>query len=164
MDLRIDHVTIAGRDLEQLTAAFTAAGLPAEYGGTHSNGVTEMSIVGFRDGSYLELVSTVEPGLESPWWDEPIRRNGGPCAWAPGSTTSRPQRRRFATAGSSSTVPRRTSADARTACSWNGTSRSSATATRGRCSRFSSAIARHGPVVSSRPAIWRPPRCRESIP
>lgn len=82
MDLRIDHVTVAGRDLDRLVDAFSEAGLPVEYGGRHSNGVTHMAIVGFRDGSYIELISTVEPGAESPWWDGPIRENGGPCAWA----------------------------------------------------------------------------------
>lgn len=82
MDLRIDHVTVAGRDLDRLVDAFEAAGFPVEYGGRHSNGVTHMAIVGFRDGSYLELISTLEPDADSPWWDGPIRGDGGPCAWA----------------------------------------------------------------------------------
>jgi len=82
MDLRIDHVTVAGRDLDRLADAFSAAGLPVEYGGRHSNGVTHMSIVGFRDGSYVELISTLDDGAESPWWDDAIRDDAGPCAWA----------------------------------------------------------------------------------
>lgn len=82
MDLHIDHVTVAGRDLDRLVDAFEAAGFPVEYGGHHSNGVTHMAIVGFRDGSYLELISTLEPDADSPWWDEPIHGDGGPCAWA----------------------------------------------------------------------------------
>ncbi|WP_058365211.1 VOC family protein [Haloparvum sedimenti] len=84
MDLRIDHVTVAGRDLDRLTEAFEAAGFPVAYGGQHSNGVTHMAIVGFRDGSYVELISTLEDGAASPWWDSAIRENGGPCAWAVG--------------------------------------------------------------------------------
>lgn len=84
MELRIDHVTVAASALEPLVDAFETAGLGTAYGGTHSNGVTHMSLLGFRDGSYVELVSTVEPGADSPWWDEPIRRDGGPCAWAIG--------------------------------------------------------------------------------
>lgn len=84
MELRIDHVTVAASGLEPLVDAFEAAGLGTAYGGTHSNGVTHMSLLGFRDGSYVELVSTVEPGADSPWWDAPIRRDGGPCAWAIG--------------------------------------------------------------------------------
>lgn len=84
MDLTVDHVTVAGADLDALDAAFETAGLTPEYGGTHSNGVTHMSVVGFRDGSYVELVSTETPGAESPWWDGPIHGDGGPCAWAVG--------------------------------------------------------------------------------
>jgi len=41
-----------------------------------------MSVVGFRNGSYLELISTVDPNGESPWWNGPIHGDGGPCAWA----------------------------------------------------------------------------------
>jgi hypothetical protein len=82
MDLRIDHATVASRDLERLTDAFEAAGLSPEYGGTHSNEVTHMSLLGFPDGAYLELISTVDPGVESPWWDAQIRESAGPCAWA----------------------------------------------------------------------------------
>ncbi|WP_277554116.1 VOC family protein [Halobaculum limi] len=84
MDLRVDHVTVAGQSLERLTDTFEAAGFPVEYGGAHSNGVTHMAIVGFRDGSYIELISTIESGVDSPWWDDAIRRDGGPCAWAIG--------------------------------------------------------------------------------
>lgn len=82
MELSVDHVTVAGRDLDALADAFATAGFPAEYGGEHSNGATHMSVVGFRDGSYVELISTVEPGLGSPWWDAAIHGDGGPCAWA----------------------------------------------------------------------------------
>jgi len=80
--LRIDHVTIAGRRLEPLRQAFTAAGLEPEYGGPHSNGITHMALVGFDDGSYLELISTLQPGQTSPWWDRHIAQDGGPCGWA----------------------------------------------------------------------------------
>jgi hypothetical protein len=82
MDLRVDHVTVAGNELDRLTDPFTDAGFRVRYGGKHSNDITHMSLVGFRDGSYIELISTIEPGMDSPWWDEPIHGNGGPCAWA----------------------------------------------------------------------------------
>lgn len=82
MNLRIDHVTVAGQDLETLSDAFTRAGLPAEYGGTHSNDVTHMSVVGFRDGSYIELISAFDEDATSPWWHDPIHKDGGTCAWA----------------------------------------------------------------------------------
>ena len=80
--LDIDHVTIASRDLSRLEGAFEAVGLPPEYGGPHSNGATHMSLLGFPDGTYVELISTVDGVEESPLWDRHVRGNGGPCAWA----------------------------------------------------------------------------------
>ncbi len=41
-----------------------------------------MDLVPFPDGSYLELISTIEPGAPSPIWDAAIRHEAGPCAWA----------------------------------------------------------------------------------
>ncbi len=82
MQLKIDHVTIAGSRLETLQRAFAEAGLATDYGGPHSNNVSHMALLGFDDGSYIELISTLEPGQRSPWWDAHIRDDGGPCAWA----------------------------------------------------------------------------------
>ncbi len=78
----IDHVTIAGDNLQTLVDAFSKVGLEPDYGGKHGNGVTHMSLLGLPDGSYIELISTLEPGAPSPWWHDPIHRNAGPCAWA----------------------------------------------------------------------------------
>lgn len=82
MKLTVDHVTLGAYRLEALANAFAAAGLAADYGGLHSNGITHMSQVAFDDGSYVELVSVSRPGQPSPWWQEHIVREGGPCAWA----------------------------------------------------------------------------------
>jgi hypothetical protein len=82
MQLKIDHVTIAGSRLETLQQAFAEVGLVTDYGGPHSNNITHMSLLGFDDGSYIELISTLEPGQTSPWWDAHISGDGGPCAWA----------------------------------------------------------------------------------
>lgn len=82
MQLKIDHVTIAGPRLEDLQQAFAEVGLVTDYGGPHSNNITHMSLLGFDDGSYIELISTLEPGQTSPWWDGHIKGDGGPCAWA----------------------------------------------------------------------------------
>ena len=78
----IDHVTVAGSDLDALSAAFERVGLPPEYGGAHSNGATHMAVVSFRDGSYIELISTLTDVDKSPLWDASIRTDAGPCAWA----------------------------------------------------------------------------------
>jgi hypothetical protein len=81
--LKIDHVTIAGATLASLEQAFAAMGLPTEYGGLHSNGITHMALLGFEDGSYIELISSLEPNpKETVFWNEQIAGNGGPCAWA----------------------------------------------------------------------------------
>ena len=40
-----------------------------------------MALLGFEDGSYLELISTVKAGAPSPWWPRQIVEDGGPCAW-----------------------------------------------------------------------------------
>lgn len=78
----VDHVVIAGSDLERLANAFDAVGLDPQYGGVHSNGITHNYTLGFDDGSYVELISTLEPGQSSPWWDDAIHGDAGPCAWA----------------------------------------------------------------------------------
>ncbi len=81
MSLSIDHVTLAASRLESIATAFARAGLASEYGGLHSNGVTHMSLLGFDDGSYIELISTHRPQQPAPWWNEHISTVGGPCAW-----------------------------------------------------------------------------------
>jgi catechol 2,3-dioxygenase-like lactoylglutathione lyase family enzyme len=82
-DLKVDHITIAGRDLKQLQSQFAAAGIPSEYGGKHTNGLTEMAIASFADGSYLELIAAQKPtGAAEHYWGKFIDANAGPCAWA----------------------------------------------------------------------------------
>jgi hypothetical protein len=81
-NLVVDHVTIAWSDLDMLSQVFARVGLEAVYGGVHSNNITHMAILGFDDGSYIELISTLVTGQKSPWWSQQILLNGGPCAWA----------------------------------------------------------------------------------
>lgn len=81
--LKLDHVTIAGPALAPLEQAYAAAGLTTAYGGPHSNGITHMALLGFSDGSYLELISSLQAGLkDTVFWGTHITENGGPCAWA----------------------------------------------------------------------------------
>jgi hypothetical protein len=80
--MKIDHVSIAWSDLGSLQRAFESVDLKTEYGGVHSNGVTHMSILGFDDGSYIELISVLKPGQSADTWGKQITGNGGPCAWA----------------------------------------------------------------------------------
>src|SRR5262245_43043314 len=81
--LVIDHVTIAWSSLETVERAFADVGLATEYGGPHGNGITHMDVLGFDNGSYIELISTMQPGLNpDASWAEAIVGNAGPCAWA----------------------------------------------------------------------------------
>jgi hypothetical protein len=82
-ELRVDHVTVAGKDLANLRRMFADVGIPTEYGGKHSNGQTEMALSSFPDGSYLELIAP-QPGADASshyWWPF-MAQQGGPCAWA----------------------------------------------------------------------------------
>jgi hypothetical protein len=85
-ELTIDHVTVAGADLEQMQARLAALGIPSDYGGPHSNHATQMAQTSFPDGSYLELIalqSSPDPkAVEAHYWSPQIRGNAGPTAWA----------------------------------------------------------------------------------
>ena len=85
MRVTIDHVTIAATNLSAVASAFAELGLATEYGGAHSNGVTHMNVLGFDDGSYIELISSLASEQRSPMWDAFIVGDGGPCAWAIGT-------------------------------------------------------------------------------
>ncbi|MCT9096857.1 VOC family protein [Haloarchaeobius sp. HME9146] len=80
MDMRIDHVATAWTDRDEGEAACRAVGLPTTYGGEHADGTTDMSIVGFPDGSYLELITNTGEATPSRW-PEFIAGDTGPCAW-----------------------------------------------------------------------------------
>jgi hypothetical protein len=85
-ELTVDHVTIAGRDLRAMQRALSAVGLSAEYGGPHSNHATEMALLSFPDGSYLELIAIqrqADPAaVAAHEWRKFLEGDGGPCAWA----------------------------------------------------------------------------------
>lgn len=80
MDLTIDHVPFAFADLEAISEEFDRLGLAPEYGGVHGNGVTHMTVLGFDDRSYLELIAERREG-DHDFWPEHIRANAGPAAW-----------------------------------------------------------------------------------
>jgi catechol 2,3-dioxygenase-like lactoylglutathione lyase family enzyme len=84
--LPIDHVTVAGSDLARMQAALAAMGIETVYGGAHRDGATAMALVGFIDGSYLELIAPqpqAGPHLVEPHpWSRFFHGDAGPCAWA----------------------------------------------------------------------------------
>lgn len=86
-ELKIDHVTVAGMHLDEMRQALTAAtGMPTEYGGPHSNHATEMALVSFPDGSYLELMgiqAKADPAAVAKHeWHRCLVEKPGPCAFA----------------------------------------------------------------------------------
>ncbi|HEV2688573.1 MAG TPA: VOC family protein, partial [Bryobacteraceae bacterium] len=85
-EIKVDHVTVAGRDLGTLRHALEAAGIANEYGGPHANHATEMALTSFPDGSYLELIA-IQPNADpaavaANQWHGCLETNGGPCGWA----------------------------------------------------------------------------------
>jgi len=96
--LKIDHASICGSALAPMESAFTDAGLPTEYGGPHATGGTHMALLGFEDGSYVELIAPQNAGavaLREPW-GKAMANDAGPCAWAVGSDAIDRDVRRFA--------------------------------------------------------------------
>ena len=90
MVLYMDHVTVCGSDLAPLQQAFADAGLATDYGGPHGNGVTHMALLGFDDGSYLELIAPQKPGVtEGSNWARLMSADAGACAWAAASSDAR---------------------------------------------------------------------------
>lgn len=77
----IDHITVAGPDLDELRAGLSVAGVVTEYGGAHGNGITHMALAGFGDGSYLEIVAPLQAdGCVALWHNFRLPRAGG-TAW-----------------------------------------------------------------------------------
>jgi hypothetical protein len=63
--------------------AFASAGLATDYGGPHATGGTHMALLGFPDGSYMELIAP-QAGVQGDGngWGKLMADNAGPCAWA----------------------------------------------------------------------------------
>jgi len=80
--LNIDHASICGSNLDTMRQAFASVGLTTDYGGPHATGGTHMALLGFDDGSYLELIAPQTPAADSSPWAKFISADAGPCAWA----------------------------------------------------------------------------------
>jgi hypothetical protein len=58
---RLDHLVILVSDLELASADYVSLGFTVTPGGEHADGLTCNALVPFRDGTYLELVSFLDP-------------------------------------------------------------------------------------------------------
>lgn len=65
--LPLDHVVILVSDLDQAIADYTTLGFNVQRGGTHADGSTHNALVGFADGSYLELIAFLQPSPGHRW-------------------------------------------------------------------------------------------------
>jgi hypothetical protein len=110
-DLTIDHVTVAGTDLQQMQSRLAALGIPSEFGGSHSNGATQMAITSFPDGSYLELIAPQanpdQKALTAHYWSKQMLGNAGPAAWAVRASDLATEAGRLRSAGIAVTSPSR---------------------------------------------------------
>ena len=76
MILGIDHVVIAGPDLEALTSTFRSIGFNVVGGGKHPIG-SYNNLIGLGDGAYIELLSFYEESPNHYWWNAVHQRGGG---------------------------------------------------------------------------------------
>jgi len=58
---RLDHLVILVGDLDVAAADYACLGFAVTPGGEHADGLTRNALVPFDDGSYLELVSFLDP-------------------------------------------------------------------------------------------------------
>ena len=72
----IDHIVIAGPDLDDLTATFRSLGFNVVDGGKHPIG-SYNRLIGLQDGAYIELLSFYEESPKHYWWDAVHSKGGG---------------------------------------------------------------------------------------
>ncbi|QKY19962.1 VOC family protein [Halolamina sp. CBA1230] len=82
--MQIDHAVVGASDQSGLVERFEAAGFAPAFGGVHDHGTTQMSVLGFPDGSYLELIGPTPdtPPSAAVFWPALLAADAGPAAWA----------------------------------------------------------------------------------
>lgn len=72
----IDHIVIAAASLERAIVTWRALGFTVVEGGKHPYG-SYNALIGFADGSYIELLGFYEESPQHVWWDLLHARGGG---------------------------------------------------------------------------------------
>jgi len=72
----IDHIVIAVNDLDTAIETYKKLGFSVVEGGKHPTG-SYNALVGFDDGSYIEILAFYEEAPDHPWWDLLHQRGGG---------------------------------------------------------------------------------------
>lgn len=78
---QLDHVVLVVLDLDRAVAEWRTRGFTVTPGGEHAGGLTHNALVGFGDGSYVELIAFHDVGAargKHQW--HPIAERGG--GWA----------------------------------------------------------------------------------
>ena len=72
----IDHIVIAVESLAQATETWRGLGFTVVEGGKHPYG-SHNALIGFADGSYIELLGFYEESPDHVWWGLLHERGGG---------------------------------------------------------------------------------------
>jgi catechol 2,3-dioxygenase-like lactoylglutathione lyase family enzyme len=64
----IDHIVILVEELEAAVRDYESLGFSVAPGGEHADGASHNALVGFADGSYLELIAFRREAPEHRWW------------------------------------------------------------------------------------------------
>lgn len=72
----IDHIVIAAHSLARAIETWRGLGFNVVEGGKHPYG-SYNALIGFADGSYIELLGFYEESPAHPWWDLLHQRGGG---------------------------------------------------------------------------------------
>lgn len=76
MILGVDHIVIAVHELNSAMETYRRLGFSVVEGGAHPYG-SHNALIGFKDGSYIELLGFYEESPAHPWWDLLHERGGG---------------------------------------------------------------------------------------
>lgn len=109
MPLKVDHAGVCAYDLQSIQQAFAELGLRAEYGGAHATGGTHNALLGFDDGSYIELIAPQHPdtlsAADAQEWTALKPDKAQDCFWATGSANLKADVERLRQAGIEITDP-----------------------------------------------------------
>ncbi|WP_322045455.1 VOC family protein [Paraburkholderia sp. J67] len=78
MSLPLDHVVIRVEDLEQAIADFSETGFTVQRGGIHADGTTHHAVIGFADGSFIDLTASLPDAraVREPRWPHSVQSSG----------------------------------------------------------------------------------------
>ncbi len=73
----IDHIVILVEELDTAVAGAVSAGFTVTPGGQHRAGSTHNALIGFADGTYLELLAFTSPPDPAHYFADRVRRGPG---------------------------------------------------------------------------------------